>query len=96
MLPGPAETNAGQYEIADKIIPLLVADDYDLDEKGNSVALTEAGIEHAETLLRDQGAIGEATLYDIENVGLLHHVNQALRAHRLSPAMRIIWLRPVR
>ena len=83
IISGPAETNAGQYEIADKIIPLLVAEDYDLDEKGNSVALTEAGIEHAETLLRDQGAIGEATLYDIENVGLLHHVNQALRAHRL-------------
>ena len=83
IISGPAESNAGQYEIADKIIPLLVAEDYDLDEKGNSVALTEAGIEHAETLLRDQGAIGEATLYDIENVGLLHHVNQALRAHRL-------------
>jgi preprotein translocase subunit SecA len=83
IISGPAETNAGHYEIADKIIPLLVAEDYDLDEKGNSVALTEAGIEHAETLLRDQGAIGEATLYDIENVGLLHHVNQALRAHRL-------------
>ena len=83
IISGPAETNAGQYEIADKIIPLLVAEDYDLDEKGNSVALTEAGIENAETLLRDQGAIGEATLYDIENVGLLHHVNQALRAHRL-------------
>ena len=57
--------------------------DYDLDEKGNSVSLSEAGIEHAENLLRDRSAIGDATLYDVENVGLLHHINQALRAHRL-------------
>jgi len=96
IISGPAETNAGQYEIADKIIPLLVAEDYDLDEKGNSVALTEAGIEHAETLLRDQGAIGEATLYDIENVGLLHHVNQALRAHRLFTRDTQYMVKPVR
>jgi len=83
IISGPAETNSEHYAVANQIIPMLVDDDYDLDEKGNSISLSEAGIEHAETLLRDLGVIGEVTLYDIENVGLLHHVNQALRAHRL-------------
>ena len=83
IISGPAETNAEHYHVADQIIPLLVDEDFDLDEKGNSVSLSEIGIEHAETLLRERGVIGDATLYDIENVGLLHHVNQALRAHRL-------------
>jgi preprotein translocase subunit SecA len=83
IISGPAETNAEHYHVANQIIPLLVDQDFDLDEKGNSVSLSEIGIEHAETLLRERGAIGDATLYDIENVGLLHHVNQALRAHRL-------------
>ncbi|MDA8716620.1 preprotein translocase subunit SecA [Alphaproteobacteria bacterium] len=83
IISGPAETNAEHYHVADQIIPLLVGEDFDLDEKGNNVSLSEIGIEHAETLLRERGAIGDATLYDIENVGLLHHVNQALRAHRL-------------
>src|SRR6056300_1845705 len=83
IISGPAETNAVHYHVADQIIPLLVDEDFDLDEKGNSVSLSEIGIEHAETLLRERGASGDATIYDIENVGLLHHVNQALRAHRL-------------
>ena len=83
VISGPAEANVNHYQIADQIVPMLVAEDYDLDEKGNNVSLTETGIEHAETLLRERDAIGETTLYDIENVGLLHHVNQALRAHHL-------------
>ena len=83
IISGPAETNAEHYVLANEIVPMLVGEDYDLDEKGNSVSLSELGIEHAETLLRDRGSIGEATLYDVENVGLLHHVNQALRAHQL-------------
>ena len=83
IISGPAETTSEHYGTADKIIPHLVPEDYDLDEKGRTVSLTEAGIEHAEDLLRSAGAMGEGTLYDIENVGLLHHVNQALRAHKL-------------
>ena len=83
IISGPAETNIALYAVADAIIPDLVEKDYDLDEKGNSVSLTEDGIEHAEELLREAGAFEEGTLYDINNVGLLHHVNQALRAHKL-------------
>ena len=83
IISGQAETQSDQYHVANGIIPGLVPDDYDLDEKGRSVSLTETGIEHAEELLREAGAMSEGTLYDIENVGLLHHVNQALRAHKL-------------
>ena len=83
IISGPAESNSEHYAMANQIVPILDEDDYDLDEKGNSVSLSEAGIEHAETLLRERDAIGDATLYDTENVGLLHHVNQALRAHQL-------------
>ena len=83
IISGPAEANVSHYEVADKLVPLLLPEDFDLDEKANSVSLTETGIEHAEMILRDMGAIGDATLFDIENVGLLHHLNQALRAHKL-------------
>ena len=83
IISGPAETNADNYTAANKIVPKLGEGDYDLDEKGNSVSLSEDGIEHAETLLREAGVMGEGTLYDIDNVGLLHHVNQSLRAHKL-------------
>ncbi len=83
IISGPAETNSDNYIFANKIVPNLGEDDYDLDEKGNSVSLSEEGIEHAEALLREAGVMGEGTLYDIDNVGLLHHVNQSLRAHKL-------------
>ena len=83
IISGPAESNSEHYMMANQIVPNLDEEDYDLDEKGNSVSLSEVGIEHAETLLRERDAIGEATLYDTENVGLLHHINQALRAHQL-------------
>ena len=83
IISGPAETNTESYVLANGIVPQLVEEDFDLDEKGNSISLTEEGMEHAETLLRDAGAITEGTLYDIDNVSLLHHVNQSLRAHKL-------------
>ena len=83
IISGPAESNSALYLVADSITPQLAADDFDLDEKANSITLTEAGIEHAEDLLRTAGKIGSGTLYDIDNVGLLHHVNQSLKAHHL-------------
>ena len=80
---GPAESNSALYLVANAVIPQLQPDDYDLDEKANSVTLTENGIEHAEDLLRQAGVIETGTLYDIDNVGLLHHINQSLKAHHL-------------
>ena len=83
IISGPAESNSALYLVANAVIPQLQPNDYDLDEKANSVTLTENGIEHAEDLLRQAGAIGTGTLYDIDNVSLLHHINQSLKAHHL-------------
>jgi preprotein translocase subunit SecA len=81
IISGPAESNSELYLVADALIPKFNTDDYDLDEKAGSVALTEAGTEHAEELLQVAGAIESGTLYDVDNVNLLHHVNQSLKAH---------------
>ena len=83
IISGPAESNSALYLVADKVIPQLNEVDFDLDEKANSVTLTETGIEHAEGLLRTAGSIDSGALYDIDNVGLLHHINQSLKAHHL-------------
>ena len=58
-------------------------EDYDIDEKQRSVSLTEVGNEHVEGLLRDAGIMKEGFLYEAANATLVHHVNQALRAHKL-------------
>ena len=67
----------------DKLIPALEPDDYEKDEKQRTVTLTESGVEKIETMLRDTALMATGSLYDIHNVGLVHHVNQALRAHKL-------------
>jgi preprotein translocase subunit SecA len=65
------------------LIPQLLREDYDIDEKQRTVNLTEAGNEHAEALLRTAGIMKEGSLYEAANATLVHHVNQALRAHKL-------------
>jgi preprotein translocase subunit SecA len=65
------------------VIPRLDRADYDLDEKQRAVSLTEGGNEKIEELLRAAGLLKEGDLYDATNATLVHHVNQALRAHTL-------------
>ena len=67
----------------DALIPELDKDDYDLDEKQRTVTLTEAGNEHMVQLLREAGLLETGDLYDTENINMVHHVNQALKAHKL-------------
>jgi preprotein translocase subunit SecA len=57
--------------------------DFELDEKQRTVTLTEAGNEHMVSLLREAGLLETGDLYDIENINMVHHVNQALKAHKL-------------
>ena len=83
VISGPSETSASLYEQANQLVPNLGPEDYELDEKTRSVSLSEAGVLHAETLLTDIGLMEGGSLYDMANVGLLHHVSQALRAHHL-------------
>jgi len=83
IISGPTEDSSEMYVKANAVIPNLAEDDYEKDEKARSVTLTETGTEHIEELMREANLLGEGSLYDIENVNLLHHVNQALRAHQL-------------
>jgi preprotein translocase subunit SecA len=83
IISGPTEDNSELYIQVDKLIPALEPDDYEKDEKQRTVALTESGVEKIEGLLRRSGLMSAGTLYDIHNVSLVHHVNQALRAHKL-------------
>ncbi len=83
IISGPTEDSSEMYITADVVIPKLVEEDYEKDEKARTVTLTETGTEHIEELLREDDLLGEGSLYDIENVNLLHHANQALRAHKL-------------
>jgi preprotein translocase subunit SecA len=83
IISGPAEDSSDLYQKVDLVIPELVPADYDKDEKNRSVALTEEGVEHVEEILRAQGLMETGGLYDAQNVTLVHHVNQALRAHVL-------------
>jgi preprotein translocase subunit SecA len=84
IISGPTEDNSELYRFVDKLIPDLEPDDYEKDEKTKAVTLTEQGTEHIEQLLIRAGLLKDGgNLYDIGNVSLVHHVNQALRAHKL-------------
>jgi len=84
IISGPAEDSSAAYVAVDRVIPRLAAEDFERDEKVRAVTLTEAGVESVERLLVAHGLMKEGeSLYDITSVSLLHHVNQALRAHKL-------------
>jgi len=83
IISGPSEDRSGLYAAVDTIIPKLAREGYELDEKQRTVNLTEAGNEHAEELLRAIGVMKDGSLYEAGNATLVHHVNQALRAHKL-------------
>jgi preprotein translocase subunit SecA len=83
IISGPAQDSSELYQRVDLLIPQLSTEEYDKDEKQKTVALNEAGVEKIEELLRECGLLETGTLYDIHNVSLVHHVNQALRAHKL-------------
>jgi preprotein translocase subunit SecA len=83
IISGQVEDSSELYVQADKFIPLLDAAHFEMDEKAKAVTLTEGGSEFMEKTLADAGLLQGNNLYDIENIGLVHHVNQALRAHKL-------------
>ncbi len=83
IISGPLDDRSDFYNTIDGFLPKLDKSDYDVDEKQRTVTLTEAGMEKIETLLRDAGQLKGELLYDVENVSVVHHINQALRAHTL-------------
>ena len=83
IISGPAETSQDLYKSANKLVTALRDDDFERDEKARSVTMTETGVQHAEQLLIEAGLMHDGSLYDIANVSMLHHMNQALRAHKM-------------
>ena len=83
IISGAAEDSSEKYILVNQIIPKLYDVDYEKDEKARQVTLTEKGMIHVEELLKKVGLIAEGGLYDLANVSLVHHVNQALRAHKM-------------
>jgi preprotein translocase subunit SecA len=83
IISGPLDDRSEFYNTIDSYIPQLEKSDYEVDEKQRTVTLTEAGMEKLEQRLRAAGQLKGDSLYDVENVSVVHHVNQALRAHKL-------------
>jgi preprotein translocase subunit SecA len=84
IISGPAEDSSELYRRADAVIPRLKPDAHEKDEKNRQVTFTEVGIEALEELLRADGLLPEGqSLYAPSQITLLHHVTQALRAHKL-------------
>lgn len=83
IISGPLDDRSDFYNTIDGFLPRLDKTDYEVDEKQRTVTLTEAGMEKIESLLRDAGQLKGESLYDVENVSVVHHINQALRAHTL-------------
>jgi preprotein translocase subunit SecA len=83
IISGPTDDFSEMYFKIDKLIPQLVEEDYEKDEKHRNVTLTELGTEHIEQMLQEAGILEGGGLYDAQNISTVHHVNQALRAHTL-------------
>jgi preprotein translocase subunit SecA len=84
IISGPTDDSSELYMAVDALIPELTEEDFEKDEKQRAVTLTEIGQEKMEGLLRERTELlGEGGLYDVDNVTVVHHVNQALRAHKL-------------
>ena len=83
IISGPLDDRSEFYNTIDAYIPKLDKADYDVDEKQRTVALSEVGMEKLERLLTEADLLKGESLYDVENVSTVHHVNQALRAHKL-------------
>jgi preprotein translocase subunit SecA len=83
IISGPLDDRSDFYNTIDTYIPKLDKPDYEIDEKQRTVTMTEVGTEKMEQALQAAGLLKSQSLYDIENVSVVHHVNQALRAHKL-------------
>ncbi len=83
VISGAAENKTDQYLAIDKLIKRLVNKDYEIDEKDKNILLTNQGIDNIEKIFSSAGILKNNNFYDPENLSLVHHVNQALRANHL-------------
>ncbi len=83
IISGAAEDSSDLYVAIDTVVRQLGPEDYEKDEKQNNVTLTDGGVEKVEELLRKAELLTSNSLYDLQNIALVHHTNQALKAHTL-------------
>ena len=83
IISGPSDDKSELYNSIDAIIPKLTREHFDVDEKQRTANLTESGNERVEELLTEIGLLKDGSLYDAANVTIVHHVQQALKAHTL-------------
>ena len=83
VISGSVEDKTDQYLAIDKLIKQLKDKDYEIDEKDRNVLLTNLGIDNVEKIFSNAGILKNNNFYDPENLSLVHHVNQALRANHL-------------
>ncbi|ANH05812.1 MULTISPECIES: preprotein translocase subunit SecA [Shinella] len=83
IISGPLDDRSDLYTTIDAFIPMLEEADYEIDEKQRSANFSEVGTEKLENLLRQAGLLKGESLYDVENVAIVHHINNALKAHKL-------------
>lgn len=83
IISGPLDDRSDLYMTIDTFVPLLSNDDYEIDEKQRSANFSEDGNEKLENMLREAGLLNGGSLYDGENVAIVHHINNALKAHKL-------------
>ncbi|WP_176085284.1 preprotein translocase subunit SecA [Martelella sp. HB161492] len=83
IISGPLDDRSDLYVAMDAVIPSLSEADYEIDEKQRSANFSEEGMEKLEQLLKAQGVLKGDSLYDVENVAIVHHLNNALKAHKL-------------
>ena len=84
IISGPTNDNSKLYEKINKLIPGLSEKDYQIEEKEKGVFLTEEGMESLEKTLKKDGTVAsDASLYDTSYISLVHHINQALKAHKI-------------
>ena len=83
VISGSAEDKTAQYLAIDKLVRQLNEKDYEIDEKERSILLTNEGINNVERIFSNAGILKNNNFYDPENLHLVHHVNQALRANHL-------------
>ncbi|CEJ83249.1 Preprotein translocase secA subunit [Hyphomicrobium sp. GJ21] len=82
IISGPLEDRAELYQTIDEMMKIVEPGDFELDEKQRQVSFTEVGNEKMENALEQAGML-KGTLYDIDNVTIVHHLTQALKAHKL-------------
>ena len=83
IISGPTEDNSSQYFLCNKLVNQLNKEHYDTDEKDRSALLTEKGIDFIEDKLRKINLLKGASFYDPQNLSIVHHINQSLRANML-------------